>query len=137
MSLNTDYLKQILKTLGGSLKALERYDKRSDEFDMFSDSIVREFEKAMETAGKLLRKSLIPYMSSSKAAWKLTYRDLFRQAARHSLLTIEEVERWLIYRDNRDTPDNDSEEKLNDGTLKILPGFISDARRLAEVLENA
>ena len=47
------------------------------------------------------------------------------------------VERWLRYRDNRNDTVHDYGEGFAETTLKLLPGFIVDARALVEVVEKA
>ena len=138
MSLNADHLLRVVATLERSLMALKKAQDEKDElgYDMFRNSAVKSFELAMETSGKLLRKAIEPWMPSKSAAWKLTYKDLFRQAARHGLLQLDETERWLDYRDNRNSTAHDYGQHFAEDTLKILPAFIEDARRLAEAVSR-
>ena len=63
-------------------------------------------------------------------------RDLFRHAARHGLITPEAVERWFLYRDNRNDTAHDYGEGFAEATLKLLPGFIADAKTLADMIEE-
>lgn len=55
----------------------------------------------LEQSGKLLKKVLNPYFASKKSVDILTFKDIFRQAHKHSLITEEETKRWMQYRDNR------------------------------------
>ena len=63
-------------------------------------------------------------------------KDLFRHAARHGLITPEAVERWFLYRDNRNDTAHDYGEGFAEATLKLLPGFIADAKTLADMIEE-
>ncbi|MCX7792090.1 MAG: nucleotidyltransferase substrate binding protein [Chloroflexaceae bacterium] len=61
-------------------------------------------------------------------------KELLRLAARHGLLTPEEVERWFTYRDNRNITAHDYGEAFARETLVLLRDFLRDARALAERL---
>jgi hypothetical protein len=59
-----------------------------------------------------------------------------RLAATHGLMTIEEVERWFAYRDNRNNTAHDYGENFAKETLRLIPGFIEDVTRLEAVLRK-
>ena len=59
-----------------------------------------------------------------------------RHAAKHALLPADACERWLRYRDNRNTTAHDYGERFAEATLKLLPAFIADANALADVVEE-
>jgi hypothetical protein len=46
----------------------------------------------------------------------------------------DEVQRWFAYRDNRNNTAHDYGVGFAEDTLKLMPGFISDARRLEVTL---
>jgi len=79
---------------------------------------------------------LRPYFATPKEVDRLVFKDLFRYGAKHSLLTIESVERWLAYRDNRNNTAHDYGEEFAEQTLKLLPGFVRDAKYLADVIDQ-
>ena len=82
---------------------------------------------------RLPKKRLRPYFASNRGD-RLTFKDAFRHAAKHSLITVEASERWFSNRDNRnDTADNYG-EGFADNTLKLLPEFIVEAKALAQVI---
>ena len=91
----------------------------------------------LEQSGNLLRKRLAAYFASNRQADRLNFKDLFRHAARHDLIHAEAVERWLLYRDNRNDTAHDYGEDFAETTLKLLPGFIEDATTLADMIEGA
>ena len=62
-----------------------------------------------------------PYFSSSKQVEQLTFKDTFRVAAKHGLISLEDSDRWL---DNRNSTAHDYEAGFADGTLALLPQFI-------------
>ena len=88
----------------------------------------KSFEIILEQCGKLLRKKLRAWFPSHKAAGRLAFKDIFRYAAKHGLMDIEQSERWLHYRDTRNAVTHDYGEGFSEETLKLLPGFISDAK---------
>jgi len=67
----------------------------------------------------------------------LVFKELFRQAGLHSLISLEEVERWLQYRDNRNLTSHDYGEALANQTLVLILQFIIDSARLIEVIDAA
>ena len=54
----------------------------------------------------------------------------------HSILELDEVERWLQYRDNRNNTAHDYGEYLANETLTLISQFIIDAQSLVEVIEK-
>ena len=98
--------------------------------------MIKEFEIILEQSGKLLKKSLKPYFHTSKAVDRLFFKDIFRQAGLHGLLGIEEVERWLKYRDNRNHTSHDYGVELANETLVLITQFIIDAQNLVKVIEK-
>lgn len=49
-------------------------------------------------------------------------------------MTLEEVERWFAYRDNRNDTAHDYGEGFANETMKLLPAFIIDVRTLEATL---
>lgn len=137
MKLNTEHLGRCIQTLESSLELLQRSEPKSIDYEVFRNATVKGFELALEAAGRLLRKTLKPYFAGGRAVDKLYFKDLFRHAAKHGLLSTEEVERWFAYRDNRNTNAHDYGEKFAEETLRLLPGFIADAKLLKERLDHA
>lgn len=103
---------------------------------MCRNSLVKSFEITLEQSGKLLRKCLAPYYASKKSVDTLTFKDLFREAHKHSLITEEEIERWFKYRDNRNNTANDYGKAFAEETLKLMDDFLKDVYHLKEVIEN-
>ena len=76
------------------------------------------------------------YFASNLEADRLSFKDIFRHAARRGLLSIQSCERWFDYRDNRNNTAHDYGEGFAETTLKLLPVFIDDARHLASVIQG-
>lgn len=134
--INTDYLSRCIETLEKSYKFLLSSEEGSIDYEIFRNSTVKGFEMTLEQSGKLLRKKLTPYFATKKAVDQLVYKDLFRYALKHSLLTEDEVQRWFKYRDNRNNTAHDYGQRFAEETLVLLDEFIKDAHRIKEVIEN-
>jgi nucleotidyltransferase substrate binding protein (TIGR01987 family) len=136
MSLNTEHLQRTVATLEQAIVALGGVDADSVLFDLYRNAAIKSFELSLETTGKLLRKALKAYGGSPRAVDALVFNELLRHAGKHSLLDQAGVERWLVYRTNRNTTAHDYGEGFANETLKILPAYIEDARTLAQVLQR-
>ena len=134
--LNTDYLARCIATLEKAFNALNELSSEDDLYDIYRAACVKEFEIILEQSGKLLKKCLKPYFSSSKQVDQLNFKDIFRYAAKHGLLELEETERWLNYRDNRNDTAHDYGVSFADETLVLLPQFILDAYRINDVIKK-
>ena len=134
--INTEYLKRCLETLKKSYELLKKSDENSIDYEMYRNSLVKGFEMSIEQSSKLLRKKLTPYFSSKKAVDALTFKDLFRYANKHSLLNEEAVQRWFVYRDNRNSTAHDYGEQFAKETLILVDDFLKDTEKLIQVIEN-
>ena len=134
MTLNFDNLARCIQTLDHSLQHLERSEVGSDDFEVYRNAVIKGFELTLETSGTLLRKVLKEYVANPKTVNDLVFKDLFRMAARHNLLTLQEVERWFAYRDSRNETAHDYGVELAEKVLKLIKEFLIDARRLHENL---
>lgn len=134
--INTEYLQRCLQTLIKSYELLTASKEDSVEYEMYRNSLVKGFEMSIEQSAKLLRKKLLPYFSSKKAVDSLTFKDLFRYAAKHSLLNENEVQRWFKFRDNRNSTAHDYGEQFAKETLVLIDDFIKDTKKLIEVINN-
>ncbi|WP_375753500.1 nucleotidyltransferase substrate binding protein [Vibrio sp. HN007] len=136
MKIDTTFLDRCIKTLTEAQKLLESSEAESIQYEMYRSACVKEFEIILEQSGKLLKKALAPYMHSTRAVNKLFFKDLFRHAAQYELISLEEAERWLEYRDNRNHLAHDHGVDFAEKTLSLLPMFIEDVRALELVLRD-
>ena len=136
MNINTDYLNRCIQTLGNAFDALQKCEPGDFMYDIYRAACVKEFELVLEQSGSLLKKRLRPYFSGNRQADRLAFKDIFRHAAKHDLITIDACERWLEYRDNRNDTAHRYGERFAETTLEILPAFIADAKQLAEVISE-
>lgn len=135
--INTEHLSRCLQTLERSLEALRQVEPGGVEYEVFRNATVKGFELTLETSGKLLRKALKPYFAAPKAVDGLVFNDIFRHAAKHGVITVEEADRWFQYRANRNDTAHDYGVGFAEETLKLMPGFVNDVKRLIKALNDA
>lgn len=136
MNLNTDRLKRCIDTLRSSLTFYEQAAADSIDREVFRNATMKGYELAQDTSFKLLENALRDYGHSAKKLDITPIKDLLRLSATHGLMTIEEVERWFAYRDNRNDTTDDYGENFARETLRLMPGFIDDVTRLEAVLRE-
>lgn len=136
MTLNTDHLKRCISTLESSLAMYRKAAPESIDQEVFRNAIVKGYELAQETSFKLLKRALKDFGHGGKKLDATPIKELLRIAATHGLLTVEEVERWFVYRDNRNSPAHDYGEGFAKETLALLPAFIADATLLETTLRD-
>ena len=136
MIIETTFLERCVQTLEKSFELLNNSEQGSIEYDMYRSATVKEFEIILEQSGKLLKKCLKPYFHSSKAVDHLFFKDIFRHAANHSLVTTQQAQRWLQYRDNRNNTAHNYGVGFAEETLKLIPQFILDAKSVISAIQQ-
>jgi nucleotidyltransferase substrate binding protein (TIGR01987 family) len=136
MSIDLTYFSRCIETLSRALDLLSASEVDNILYDIYRSACIKEFEIILEQSGKLLRKMLKPYFHSSAAVDKLIFKDLFRNAVLHGIIEIDECERWLKYRDNRNSTTHDYGAEFAEKTLIFLPQFVIDARKLNESINQ-
>lgn len=134
MNLNTDALSRCIQTLEAALGHLDTVPEGDVLYDIFRAACVKEFEIILEQSGRLLKKRLRPYFASDGQADQLAFKSIFRHAAKHSLITVEACERWLLYRDNRNDSAHEYGDAFAEAALNLMPEFLGDAKDLAAVI---
>ena len=134
MRINTDFLVRCIQTLETAFHQLQQQERDSIAYDIYRSACVKEFELVLEQSGNLLKRRLRPYFASNRQADGLTFKDRFRYAAKHNLISVAAGERWFQYRDNRNDTAHDYGENFAETTLTLIPQFIADAKALAEVI---
>ena len=135
--MRTNFLIRCINTLQSAFEQLQQREPGDTLYEIFRAASVQEFEIVPEQSGSLLKKRLRPYFTSNRQADRLTFKDAFRHAAKHDLISVEARERWFAYRDNRNDTAHDYGEKFAETTLKLLPDFITDAKELARVVTES
>ena len=114
MPINTEFLVRCVDTLEAAFEQLQQHERDDTFYDIFRVASVKEFGLVLEQSRSLLQKRLRPLFASNRQADRLTFKDVFRHAARHGLISAEASERWMVYRDNR----NDNRARLRRGVRR-------------------
>lgn len=136
MKLDTQHLLQCIKTLESALQYLNKADKKSIDYEVFRNAVIKGFELSLEISGKLLRKALKNYTADPREVDEMVFKDVFRNSAKHGLLEPDAVERWFSYRNNRNNTAHDYGVAFAEQTLKLLPSFLKDAYALEKKLRQ-
>jgi hypothetical protein len=137
MTLNAEQYARCIQVLEVSCSLLQKAEPKSIEYEMFRNAVLKGFELTLETAAILLRKALKTYTGGAREVDDLSYKDLLHHAAKHGMMSTDEVRRWFSYRDNRYNTADDYGVGFSEDLLKLLPAFIADARRLESVLRES
>lgn len=136
MTINTEILEKCILTLEKSYELISKSEEGSIDYEMYRNSLVKSFELTLEQTGKLMRKRLAPFFATNKAVDGLNFKDVFRNAFKHSLINQEEVERWFLYRDNRNNTAHDYGKAFAEETLTLIESFLIDVKNIKKVIEN-
>ena len=135
--LNVTYLNRCITALESAYKQMEKKTSADDiSYEIYRVACVKEFEIILEQCGKLLRKKLRSWFSSHEAVDRLTFKDVFRYAAKHGLMDVECVKRWMKYRESRNATAHDYGEGFAEETVRFLPEFIADAKQIVEIAQR-
>ena len=127
-------LERCLRTLRRAHERLVVTGPDSEDHDVFRAACVKEFELILEIVVKLLRKVLREYVTSTRELAEMNYKDVFRRAAGHGLLTLAEVDQWFLYRDNRNNTAHEYGQNFAAKVVAVLPEFIRDAESALAML---
>jgi nucleotidyltransferase substrate binding protein (TIGR01987 family) len=136
MIIDTVYYERCISTLQSAYAMLTKENPENNAYDMYRSACIKEFEIILEQSGKLLRKVLKPFFHSAREVDKLSFKEIFRHAVLRSFITDETCERWMEYRDNRNSTAHDYGVNFAEETLVLLPQFIIDARELALMIKQ-
>ena len=136
MNLNTALLQRQIETLRSSIALYTQAPAGSIHQEVYRNAIVKGYELSQETSFKLLKKVLREYGHSTRTLDATPVKELLRLSATCGLMTIDEVERWFTYRDNRNSTAHDYGELFARETLLLIPRFIEDVARLETVLRS-
>ena len=136
MPLSTDHLARCIRTLESSLTFYRQAELESIDQEVFRNAIVKGNELAQETSFKLLKRVLRDFGHSGNTLDATPVKDILSLAATHGIMTLEEIERWFAYRDNRNTTAHDYGKGFAQETLRLLPSFITDVKGLEHILRT-
>lgn len=132
-----------LTTLERCLATRERAHARlvvtsptDDDHGLFRAACAKEFGLILEIVMNLLRKVLREYMTSTRELNNLPFKHILRLATQHGLLSLEEVDRWLPHRDNRNTSAHEYEVQFAGKIVSPLPTLIHDSSAVLHTLRQ-
>ena len=134
MNIDTQFLNRCFKTLEVSFAELQQFTKDEVAYDIRRAACVKEFELILEQSSALLRKRIGPFCASHEQVDRLYFKDVFRHAARHGLISVASCRRWLEYREHRNDTAHNHGQEYAEATRDLLPQFLVDARDLARVI---
>lgn len=107
------------------------------EYEVYRNATVKGFELPLETSGKLLRRALKHHFGNPREVDRPAFKEPFRHAAKHGLVTVEETERCFVYWANRNDTAHDYGIGFAEDTLALLPGLLADVNALEGMLSRA
>ena len=135
-NIDTSGLRRCIGTLEAAFVHLRQERRDGPMRDIFRAACVKEFELVLEVGAALLRRRLKDFVASGREVDRFIFRDSFRHAAKHALVTNGACERWLRYRDIRDASAHHYGERFAETALELIPAFVADARALADAIEG-
>ena len=97
---------------------------------------MKKFELILEIVVKLLRKVLREYVTATRELNEMQFKQILRLAAQHGLLSLDEVDRWLLHRDNRNTSAHEYGMQFAEKIVSSLPTFINDTDAVLATLRQ-
>lgn len=135
-TLDLSALERCLATLERAHARLVVTSPTDDDHDLFRAACVKEFELILEIVVKLLRRVLREYVTSTRELNTLPFKHILRLSAQHGLLSLDEVDRWLLHRDNRNTSAHEYGMQFAEKIVTNLPMFISDTHAVLNKLRQ-
>ena len=136
-NIQTDDLERCIQALDQACEWNRKAKPGDVAYAVGRATCVKESEVALELSGKLLKRRLRPFFAGDRQADRLSFKDVFRHAAKHDLISAGACERWLEYRDARNVAAHDYGQEFATDALCMLPEFISDACDLAEAIRGS
>ena len=130
-STGPQYLERRVARLDLALAHIRQHEPGELIHEVYRSACIREFETIVRESVRLLRRHLRQYFGSNHRADSLTYRDVFRYAARHGVISIKECERWFGYRDHLERASYHMDEDFTETTLFMLKQLGDDVRNLS------
>ena len=135
-TLDLTALERCLSTLRRAHARLVVTDATNDDHDLFRAACVKEFELILEIVVRLLRKVLREYVTSTRELNDMPFKQILRLAAQHGLFSLDEVDHWLLHRDNRNTSAHEYGMQFAEKIISHLPTFISDTEAVLTTLRK-
>jgi nucleotidyltransferase substrate binding protein (TIGR01987 family) len=134
--LDVSFLEKCIKTLESAFELYSSSVQGEIISELYRSATVKEFEIILELSGKLLKKKLAGYYANNKSVDVLIFKEVFRRAVNHGLISVEEGERWMDYRDLRNATAHDYGSLFAEDILQAVPDFIEDSKNLLNTLKS-
>jgi nucleotidyltransferase substrate binding protein (TIGR01987 family) len=134
--LDKEFFEKCINSLEKSFELYQNAKKDAIEKNIYRSASIKEFEIILEQSAKLVKKILKDFVVSSIEIDRLHFKDVFRKASQFDLLSLEESQRWLEYRDNRNQTAHEYGSGFAENIIEILERFIKDAKKIVEIIEK-
>lgn len=121
-----------LTALKKSLATLRKATKLDLNDELVRDASIKRFEFTYEIAWKMMQRHLV--WTGQTDAVLLPRKELFRQAARHSL--IEDPIRWFDHQEGRNLTSHTYNEDNAKKLVALLKDFVTDTVKLLAALKE-
>lgn len=121
-----------LTALRRSLTALRKVTRMDLEDEVVRDAAIKRFEFTYEIAWKMMKRHL--EWAGQNELTAVPRRELFRLAARHSL--IEDPVHWFNYHDGRNLTSHTYDEDNARKVVALLKDFVKDTNKLLNALKE-
>lgn len=121
-----------LTALKKSLATLRKATKLDLNDELVRDASIKRFEFTYEIAWKMMQRHLV--WTGQTDAVLLPHKELFRQAARHSL--IEDPIRWFDHQEGRNLTSHTYNEDNAKKVVALLKDFVTDTVKLLAALKE-
>lgn len=138
-TLHTEHLENTVRALESAIALYEQAtsQEESTSQEVFRMAITKGFELAQEVTFKLLRRRLLDFGYSNGKLRETPIKDILRLAAHHGIMTVDEVERWFLYRDIRNETAHEYGMDFVEATIAVLRQFVEDAKKLIHRLRHS
>lgn len=132
MSMKLDFssLKKAIKSLG---RAIARTKKEPSDEEL-RDAVIQRFEYTYELACKMMKRQIEQESPNPAEIDRMSFKDLLRTAAEKGI--ISDVERWIVYRDQRNITSHTYDEAEAKSVYKTALAFFKDAEDILLKLEK-
>ncbi|MDR1418660.1 MAG: nucleotidyltransferase substrate binding protein [Endomicrobium sp.] len=97
------------------------------------DAVIQRFEYTYELSHKILKRFLEKYQFSSQEIDEMSFANIVRTANEKGLL-LNDLERWIIYRQRRNITSHTYDEAKADTVILIVSDFLEEVEFLLEKL---
>ena len=124
-------------SLKKALASLERAVVRSaaePQDQELRDAVIQRFEYSYDLCWKMMKRRIELDAPNPAEIDRLSYRDLFRDAAEKGL--VEDVQAWMVFRDQRNITSHTYDEAKAAAVYKTAIEFLPKAQALLARLEG-